>query len=110
MQELLAPRYLYFFDQNWRYIGNIHQLCEIISEVTGIRDIYLTDRSRHTDASVAMKMSWASKRQTSRTEDAAYCLLGLFDVNMPLLYGEGQKAFVRVRVFEPIFALSKHVL
>ncbi|KAL8990621.1 MAG: hypothetical protein Q9177_000771 [Variospora cf. flavescens] len=42
-------------------------------------------------------MSWASKRQTSRTEDMAYCLLGLFDVNMPLLYGEGHKAFMRLQ-------------
>jgi len=47
--------------------------------------------------SVAQKMKWASKRTTTREEDIAYCLMGLFDVNMPLLYGEGQKAFYRLQ-------------
>jgi hypothetical protein len=43
-------------------------------------------------------MSWAAKRTTTRSEDVAYCLLGIFDVNMPLLYGEGStKAFVRLQ-------------
>ena len=39
-------------------------------------------------------MSWASRRVTTRDEDIAYCLLGIFSVNMPLLYGEGEKAFI----------------
>jgi len=42
-------------------------------------------------------MSWAAFRETSRIEDIAYCLLGIFDVNMPLLYGEGKKAFIRLQ-------------
>jgi hypothetical protein len=46
---------------------------------------------------VAEKMSWASGRRTTRTEDMAYCLMGIFDVNMPLLYGEGSKAFKRLQ-------------
>ena len=50
-------------------------------------------------AYLATKMSWASRRQTSRPEDMAYCLLGLFDVNMPLFYGEGtEKAFTRLQL------------
>jgi len=48
-------------------------------------------------ASVAQKMFWASNRKTTRKEDMAYCLLGLFDINMPLLYGEGEKAFLRLQ-------------
>jgi hypothetical protein len=48
-------------------------------------------------ASVAKRFSWAALRETSRTEDIAYCLLGIFDVNMPLLYGEGKKAFIRLQ-------------
>ena len=48
-------------------------------------------------ASVAIKMSWASSRETSREEDVAYSLLGLFDINMPLIYGEGDKAFFRLQ-------------
>jgi hypothetical protein len=47
--------------------------------------------------SVAQRMKWASKRETTRVEDTAYCLMGLFDVNMPLLYGEGMKAFYRLQ-------------
>jgi hypothetical protein len=47
--------------------------------------------------SVASKMSWAASRKTTRLEDSAYCLLGIFDVNMPLLYGEGGKAFRRLQ-------------
>ncbi|PCD29991.1 hypothetical protein FGRA07_10605 [Fusarium graminearum] len=47
---------------------------------------------------IAMIMSWASMRETTRLEDQAYSLLGLFDVNMPLIYGEGQKAFYRLQV------------
>jgi hypothetical protein len=47
--------------------------------------------------SIAQRMSWASRRETTRSEDIAYCLMGIFDVNMPLLYGEGTKAFVRLQ-------------
>ena len=42
-------------------------------------------------------MSWAAKRKTTRVEDEAYCLLGLFDINMPTLYGEGRNAFYRLQ-------------
>lgn len=42
-------------------------------------------------------MSWAAQRQTRRIEDIAYCLMGLFSVNMPMLYGEGSKAFLRLQ-------------
>jgi hypothetical protein len=51
-------------------------------------------------ASIAQKMSWAATRQTTRSEDQAYCLLGIFDINMPLLYGERHKAFQRLQ--EPL--------
>jgi hypothetical protein len=42
-------------------------------------------------------MSWASNRQTTRVEDIAYSLLGIFDINMPMLYREGEKAFIRLQ-------------
>ncbi|KAH7322615.1 hypothetical protein B0I35DRAFT_184999 [Stachybotrys elegans] len=54
-------------------------------------------RGQWPTASVATRMSWAAGRKTTRPEDVAYCLLGIFDVNMPLLYGEGEKAFVRLQ-------------
>lgn len=47
--------------------------------------------------SVAQRMSWAAKRATTREEDIGYCLFGLFDVNLPLLYGEGPRAFTRLQ-------------
>jgi hypothetical protein len=53
---------------------------------------------------VTQRMSWAASRSTTRLEDKAYCLLGLFDVNMPLLYGEGATAFIRLQ--EEIIKLS----
>ena len=95
LQELLAPSSVVFLDVEWNCIGCKKELLTEISEVTGIGVQYLNDMR---EASVANKMSWISKRQTSRSEDMAYCLLGLFDVNMPLLYGEGRKAFVRLEL------------
>jgi len=49
-------------------------------------------------ASVAQKMSWAYKIETTRIEDMAYSLMGLFGVNMPSLYGEGKGAFIRLQL------------
>ncbi|MCJ1367563.1 hypothetical protein MMC16_006697 [Acarospora aff. strigata] len=95
LQELLAPRWVSFHDSCWEYVGNKQQLEADISAVTGIKVEHLRQPS---SASVATKMSWASKRKTSRVEDVAYCLLGIFDVNMPLLYGEGRKAFLRLEM------------
>ncbi|KAH8163127.1 hypothetical protein CIB48_g5096, partial [Xylaria polymorpha] len=57
----------------------------------------LLGKARPANISVASRLQWASERQTTRAEDIAYCLLGIFDVNMPLLYGEGQRAFVRLQ-------------
>ena len=95
LQELLAPSRVIFYDIRWDRIVCKKELLGEISEVTDIGVQYLNDMR---EASVATKMSWISKRQTSRSEDMAYCLLGLFDVNMPLLYGEGRKAFVRLEL------------
>jgi hypothetical protein len=96
LQELIAPRYVLFFSRHWKYFGTKESLCDQISAITGIdTDTLLGAGLEH--VSVARKMSWASCRNTTRIEDSAYCLLGLFDVNMPLLYGEGQKAFQRLQ-------------
>ncbi|KAH7303352.1 heterokaryon incompatibility protein-domain-containing protein [Stachybotrys elegans] len=96
LQELLAPRDLEFFDKDWRGIGNRHDLMERISTRTNI-DTDTLRLGQWPNASVAMRMSWAAGRQTTRPEDMAYCLLGIFDVNMPLLYGEGDRAFTRLQ-------------
>lgn len=73
-------------------------MSDLVSIVTGIPPEYLLRERYLSEASIAMKMSWASNRTTTRVEDMEYCLLGLFDVNMPLLYGEGRKAFFRLQL------------
>ena len=98
LQELLAPEVIRYFDQHWRYIGNKGDLAGPISILTGIEEQYIKHRAIIHTASVAARMSWASGRETTRSEDEAYCLMGLFDVNMPLLYGEGSlKVFQRLQ-------------
>ncbi|KAL2206723.1 HET-domain-containing protein [Sarocladium strictum] len=103
LQELLAPTVVTFYNKEWTRIGTLREDATCISEITGINwkflyFKYLNIPDEIESASVAQKMSWAAKRQTTRSEDMAYCLMGLFDVNMPLLYGEGgEKAFCRLQ-------------
>lgn len=96
LQELLAPRAVEFYSVEWREIGTKDSLALSLSSVTGI-PIHILNGNSPASCSVAERMSWASTRQTTREEDIAYCLLGLFGVNMPLLYGEGPKAFIRLQ-------------
>ncbi|GKT40742.1 vegetative incompatibility protein HET-E-1 [Colletotrichum spaethianum] len=97
LQELLAPRIVSFFDRNWNFIGEKSTLAEMVSTITKIPCDFLNRHRRLQDVALASRMSWASGRRTSRKEDMAYCLLGLCDINMPLLYGEGERAFVRLQ-------------
>ncbi|OTB01961.1 hypothetical protein M426DRAFT_32526, partial [Hypoxylon sp. CI-4A] len=104
LQELVAPKNIQFFDTDWKLIGSKFSLGRYISKITGIRRSVLgADRLQRPqqhpqNCSVAERMSWAARRQTTREEDRAYSLLGLFDVNMPMLYGEGgDKAFLRLQ-------------
>ncbi|KAH7325663.1 heterokaryon incompatibility protein-domain-containing protein [Stachybotrys elegans] len=96
LQELLAPRNVVFYSSDWRRIGTKRELCQTIARNTGISSAILLGSDPGTTL-VAERMSWAANRKTSRVEDQAYCLLGLFDINMPLLYGEGERAFVRLQ-------------
>jgi hypothetical protein len=96
LQELIAPGVVYFYATDWKFIGCREKLLNIIVQVTKISPTYFAtgDLSQY---SAAQKMSWAANRSTTRPEDVAYCLLGLFDINMPLLYGEGERAFQRLQ-------------
>ena len=98
LQELIAPDHIYFFDQDWNLRGSKRDLVEVLSRITSIDASVLRHPQRLSSVAVAQKMSWAAYRETTRIEDTAYCLLGLFDVNMPLLYGEEEKAFRRLQV------------
>jgi hypothetical protein len=101
LQELIAPTSIVFFDQRWSSLGSRQSLARDISAITQIPDALLSRSGPFSQdsisaslstISVAARMSWASRRQTSRVEDMSYSLLGLFGVHVPLLYGEGGEA------------------
>lgn len=104
LQELLAPADLVFFSEDWIKIGEKATVSRPVSVITGIDEEILIGAKALDSASVAKRMSWAAHRNTTRPEDVAYCLMGLFGVNMPMLYGEGNKAFLRLQ--EEIMKLS----
>ncbi|KAK1975373.1 HET domain-containing protein [Colletotrichum cereale] len=105
LQELVAPGEILFFDRDWDLIGTGAQLCDIIHGRTGISKKILLHgsapgpsiRALLSSIPVAVRMSWAATRLTTREEDRAYSLLGIFGVNMPMLYGEGSGAFMRLQ-------------
>ncbi|KAK3381678.1 heterokaryon incompatibility protein-domain-containing protein [Podospora didyma] len=95
LQELIAPTHLRFYDCKWRCFGTKESLRKYISEISGVAQDILNDSSHLHTVPVAKRMSWSSRRN-ERVEDMAYSLLGIFDINMPMLYGEGDKAFIRL--------------
>ncbi|KAK0117763.1 hypothetical protein ONS95_012089 [Cadophora gregata] len=101
LQELLAPRTVEFYGKNeegseWGEIGTKSSLRTTIAQITGIpHDVLKTGDFK--DISIATRMSWASRRQTKRVEDQAYSLMGIFNVHMPMVYGEGKRAFERLQ-------------
>ncbi|KAH9918564.1 HET-domain-containing protein [Epithele typhae] len=97
LQELLASPFVVFFSRDWVFLGNKIELSTLLAESTDIPAPVLRFETPITDMSIATRMSWASQRVTTRPEDAAYCLFGIFGVNMPTLYGEGsENAFYRL--------------
>lgn len=97
LQELLAPRNIKFYTAGWKWLGVKASLISTISSATRIEESILTSMDSVITASVAKRMSWAADRKTTRIEDEAYSLLGIMGVNMPLLYGEGSRAFARLQ-------------
>ncbi|KAI0411283.1 heterokaryon incompatibility protein-domain-containing protein [Xylaria grammica] len=101
LQELIAPREVFFFDGGWSYIGSRGSLATTISDITQIDTSLLEDRTKFPTLeifSIHTRMTWAHGRETTRPEDRAYSMMGIFGVNMPLLYGEGPwKAFMRLQ-------------
>lgn len=100
LQELIAPSNVTFFSKSWVKLGNRNDdnFKETLSLLTGIDVKFLDHSSPIEIASLAKRMSWAADRRTTRPEDIAYCLMGIFFVNMPMLYGEGgEKAFLRLQ-------------
>jgi hypothetical protein len=96
LQELIAPSEVMFFNNSWITLCDKRGYAREIADITNIPDHILLTGDVF-GSSIAQRMNWASKRETTRLEDMAYCLLGIFDVNMPLLYGEGEKSFQRLQ-------------
>jgi len=114
LQELIAPSSLVFYGARWVQIGKMYHIdysipqasesfpgassiTTLVAAITGVPADVLCGQTPLHACSVAQRLFWASARHCSRQEDTAYCLLGIFDVNMPLLYGEGKKAFIRLQ-------------
>ena len=98
LQEMIAPSNVQFFNKNWQPIGNKKTLAHTLAGITGVSQVILMDGLSSNRPCVAQIMSWAANRTTTRVEDRAYSLLGLLDVNMPMLYGEGRRAFQRLQL------------
>ncbi|RYP71847.1 hypothetical protein DL771_004559 [Monosporascus sp. 5C6A] len=100
LQELIASRDVHFFAHDWSYLGSKQQsnsFTGLLNAITGVHHDVLSGVLAPADISIASRMRWAAFRKTTRIEDVAYCLLGIFEVNMPLLYGEGDSAFIRLQ-------------
>ncbi|KAI6135406.1 hypothetical protein EDD17DRAFT_1487381, partial [Pisolithus thermaeus] len=98
LQELIAPKDVEFFNKDWVPIGNKRRLASKLQVITGISREVFTSGLAGKRLSIAQIMTWAADRKATRVEDRAYSLMGLFGVNMPMLYGEGKKASQRLQL------------
>ncbi|KAL8951481.1 MAG: hypothetical protein Q9222_002535 [Ikaeria aurantiellina] len=105
LQELIAPESVTFYDREWNKIGTKADLMAELVKRTGIPEGILNHTTRLSACSIAQRISWAAERRTTRVEDSAYSLMGLFDIYMPMIYGERDKAFLRLQ--EHIIQKSK---
>ncbi|KAF2167690.1 hypothetical protein M409DRAFT_65820 [Zasmidium cellare ATCC 36951] len=114
LQELIAPRTVVFLANDWDILGHkcaySEQVCgkvcrgygdrlnKLLAQITGIPIdvIGMPSISHLRNISVEQKMSWTERRSTTRIEDQAYCLLGLLDVFISPIYGEGEYAWTRL--------------
>ena len=103
LQELLFPKQIFLCGKDWNILRTsegtdlLPKFDDIIVEITRIPKNCLQFDILIYEESIAARMSWMANRKTTRAEDIAYCLLGLFGVNLPLLYGEGINAFARLQ-------------
>lgn len=97
LQELIAPMHMSFYDHDWQLVVTKDELLDILSQATGVQRSILSHTEKPESCSVAQRMSWAAGRITERVEDRAYSLLGLFNVTLEMVYGEREKAFIRLQ-------------
>ena len=97
LQALVVPHLVLFLSQDWKAIGTKAELSALLSDISGVpADVLRMEKDLNT-VSLARRMSWAARRTSTRTEDEAYALMGIFGVNMPVCYGEGREAFHRLQ-------------
>ena len=110
LQELVAPRSVEFFNKDGIWLGDKRSLEEIVHEITGIAVLALQGRAI-VDFDAEERFKWATTRQTKKPEDWAYCLIGIFNVSMSLIYGEGREHAVARLKKEIVEATAQaHVL
>jgi hypothetical protein len=94
LQELIAPAIVEFFSKERELLGDKKSLERPIHEITQI-PIQALRGDPFSDFSIAERKEWATQRQTTEEEDLVYCLLGLCEVSMPPIYGEGKAAALK---------------
>ena len=97
LQELIAPAHVEFLSRDWVHIGSKRTLIDLVESITGIDQGALLHLKPLDAFSIAQRFSWAADRKTTREEDRAYSLLGIFNINMPTIFGEGENAFKRLQ-------------
>ncbi|KAF2767922.1 HET-domain-containing protein [Teratosphaeria nubilosa] len=97
LQELFAPCAVSLWDQKWNYLGMLEDIAELAPEITHVDLDVLLGITLPADVCIARRLSWAASRKTTRLEDEAYALLGILNINMPVIYGEGRGAFQRLQ-------------
>ena len=97
LQEMIAPVDVRFHSKDWVEIGRKREMTGLLREITKVSEDILVHPHALKNVHVSQKMYWASGRETTREEDRAYSLLGLFGINMPIIYGEGSHAFARLQ-------------
>lgn len=96
LQELIAPEHVVFLTKTWGVLGTKQGLASTLERVAHIELDILTKEAVLDSVSVARRISWAATRETTRVEDRAYSLMGIFGIHMPPIYGEGAYAFLRL--------------
>ncbi|KAG2362389.1 hypothetical protein BDR07DRAFT_1333300 [Suillus spraguei] len=108
LQELLAPRFIRFYKQDWQPLidsckNHKVELLTILHDITRV-DIEVLKAFQPGVDNVKKRLSWVGARTTKKIEDIAYCLMGIFGIHMPVMYGEKHNAFVRLQ--KEIMALT----
>lgn len=116
LQELLAPQMVVFLSASWELIGHKggdgwtrsgkqvargRALEATVSTITGVPQHVLQNHARSMSLSTEERLSWIRGRKTTKEEDMSYSLLGIFNVTMPVIYGEGAEK-ARERLVEEI--------